>query len=151
MGSVASIERRWLNNVPRGTFCLLFSFIYLRLHSQLMFHEYCVRYITSSCKRKALTDFIARTGGAEKAFIEKKLGGGKAGKTRLRKDGGFELPDACALASIAGQSKVGMVRARLRQKAAGAGCSYNLALDRDPLRREQNRGEEAHGCGPVKK
>ena len=39
-----------------------------------------------------------------------------------------------------------MVRARLRQKAAGAGCGHHLALKREELRREQDRREKDAGA-----
>ena len=96
---------------------------------------------------KALADFIAGAGGAEKAFVEEKFLGEIACEGWLAVNFGLQFGEFSSFAFAARQSDVRLVRARLGSEAAERCCRADLLLKQEQLRRGPDRDDQDSGAG----
>lgn len=94
----------------------------------------------TTIERKALTDFVVRTGWSEEAFVEQKIPGGKASELRLMAQFSFEREESRLRASTfaAGESNVWLVRATLWNEPAMRRGRGNALLKQEQFGRECN-------------
>lgn len=94
-------------------------------------------------ERKALADLVARTGGAEEAFVEEEFCCDKAGEVGLPWCFGFEFADAFSFASREGD--VGLEGTSFGNEPAKLGRCGDTLLKQKQFWRHPDTGEENSG------